>query len=72
MSSEKVVTKEKKRDIKAIMKKSQSVIGLVIFSIIISMLSDRFLTGPNIFNILRQTAINAILAVGMTFVILNY
>jgi ribose transport system permease protein len=49
----------------------QSVIGLLIFSIIISFMSDRFLTGSNIFNILRQTSINAIIAAGMTFVILT-
>lgn len=63
--------KEKKTELKAVLKKSQSIIGLVIFSFIVSLLSDRFLTGPNIFNILRQTAINAILAVGMTFVIIK-
>ncbi len=51
--------------------KYQSVIGLIGFSIIISFLSDRFMTGSNIFNILRQTSINAIIAVGMTFVILT-
>lgn len=49
----------------------QSVIGLLVFSIIISFLSDRFMTGSNIFNILRQTSINAIIAAGMTFVILT-
>lgn len=49
----------------------QSVIGLLLFSIIISFMSDRFLTGSNIFNILRQTSINAIIAAGMTFVILT-
>ncbi|MBZ4683332.1 MAG: ribose transport system permease protein [Fusobacteriaceae bacterium] len=53
------------------LKQTRPLIGLIIFSIIISMLSDRFLTTSNIFNILRQTAINAIMAVGMTFVILK-
>lgn len=57
--------------LKAILSKYQSVIGLIIFSIIISFLSDRFMTGSNIFNIFRQTSINAIIAVGMTFVILT-
>lgn len=53
------------------MRRLQSVIGLLLFSIIISFLSDRFLTGANIFNILRQTSINAVIAAGMTFVILT-
>lgn len=57
--------------LKAILSKYQSVIGLIIFSIIISFLSDRFMTGSNIFNIFRQTSYNAIIAVGMTFVILT-
>ena len=51
--------------------KYRSIIGLIVFSIIISFLSDRFMTGSNVFNILRQTSINAIIAVGMTFVILT-
>jgi ribose/xylose/arabinose/galactoside ABC-type transport system permease subunit len=36
-----------------------------------SMLSERFLTLPNLINILRQVAIVGILAIGMTFVILT-
>ncbi|BEP28499.1 ribose ABC transporter permease [Helicovermis profundi] len=51
--------------------KYQSIIGLLIFSIIISFLNDRFLTVSNIFNILRQTSINSVIAAGMTFVILT-
>ena len=57
--------------IKMNLSKFQSIIGLVIFSIIISFLSDRFMTGSNMFNVLRQTSVNAIIAVGMTFVILT-
>lgn len=49
----------------------QSIIGLLIFSVIISFMSDRFLTFGNILNVLRQTSINAIIAAGMTFVILT-
>lgn len=51
--------------------KLRPVIGLVIFAIIISFMSPRFLTMPNILNILRQTSINAVIAAGMTFVILT-
>ncbi len=57
--------------VKANLSKYQSIIGLIIFSIIISFLSDRFMTGSNAFNVLRQTSINAIIGVGMTFVILT-
>lgn len=51
--------------------KFQSIIGLVAFSIVISMMNDRFLTSSNILNILRQTSINSIIAAGMTFVIIT-
>ncbi|PAB60502.1 ribose ABC transporter permease [Anaeromicrobium sediminis] len=51
--------------------KYKSVIALVIFSAIISMLNARFLTTSNILNILRQTTINGVIAAGMTFVILT-
>lgn len=46
-------------------------IGLILFSIIISLISPRFLTPSNLFNVFRQTSINAIIAAGMTFVILT-
>lgn len=45
--------------------------ALVLLVIAASMLSDRFLTVPNLLNILRQVAIVGILAIGMTFVILT-
>ncbi len=51
--------------------KYKSIIGLILFSIIISILNPRFLTLGNILNILRQTSINSIIAAGMTFVILT-
>ena len=44
---------------------------LVAFAIVLSLLSDRFLTVPNLVNLLRQATINGILAVGMTIVILT-
>jgi len=47
------------------------VIGLVILAVAISLLSPRFLTTGNIINVLRQTSINAVIATGMTFVILT-
>lgn len=39
--------------------------------IVASLLSDRFLTGGNLLNIARQTSVNALLAFGMTAVILT-
>ncbi len=45
--------------------------ALVILVIAASLLSDRFLTIPNLLNVLRQVAIVGILAIGMTFVILT-
>ena len=62
---------ENDRDYKYYLKKYQSVVGLVLFSLIISLLERRFLTVGNIFNVFRQTSINAVIATGMTFVILT-
>ncbi|RLP23160.1 ABC transporter permease [Mesorhizobium sp. YM1C-6-2] len=45
--------------------------ALILLIIAASMLSDRFLSVPNLLNILRQVAIVGILAIGMTFVILT-
>ncbi len=52
-------------------KKNKPLQGLIIFSIIVAILNPRFLSVPNMLNILRQTSINAIIAAGMTFVILT-
>lgn len=51
--------------------KFKSIIGLILFSIIVSFLSPRFLTVPNMLNVFKQTSINAVIAAGMTFVILT-
>ncbi|WP_053955484.1 ribose ABC transporter permease [Inediibacterium massiliense] len=56
---------------KKLLMKFKSIIGLIVFSLIVSLLSPRFLTLPNILNVLRQTSINSIIAAGMTFVILT-
>lgn len=45
--------------------------ALVLLVVVASFLSDRFLTVPNLLNVLRQVSIVGILAVGMTFVILT-
>lgn len=50
---------------------NKPLIGLIIFAIVVSILNPRFLTHANILNVLRQTSINSIIAVGMTLVILT-
>lgn len=52
-------------------KKFKSGIGLVVLIIFLSFMSEYFLTVPNLLNVTRQVSINAILAFGMTFVILT-
>ncbi|MFP7331792.1 ribose ABC transporter permease [Shouchella clausii] len=46
-------------------------IGLFLIILIISILNPGFLTAPNLLNVLRQVSINALIAFGMTFVILT-
>lgn len=47
------------------------VLALIILVIVASFVSDRFLTVPNLLNVLRQVAIVGVLAIGQTFVILT-
>jgi ribose transport system permease protein len=47
------------------------VLALLALVIILSAMSDRFLTQSNIINVLRQISINAIIAAGMTVVIIG-
>jgi ribose transport system permease protein len=47
------------------------VMALVALVAILSLLSDRFLTPSNVINVLRQISINAIIAAGMTVVIIG-
>ncbi|HAM80003.1 ABC transporter permease subunit [Ornithinibacillus bavariensis] len=46
-------------------------IGLIFFSIILGIFSDSFFTFDNLLNLLRQISVNALIAFGMTFVILT-
>lgn len=46
-------------------------VGLVLIVIVLSMINPDFLSLGNIFNVLRQISINALMAFGMTFVILT-
>jgi ribose/xylose/arabinose/galactoside ABC-type transport system permease subunit len=45
--------------------------GLALLVILLTVLSPHFLTVSNLMNVLEQTSINAVIAVGMTFVILS-
>ncbi|GAD88914.1 ribose ABC transporter permease protein [Vibrio halioticoli NBRC 102217] len=49
----------------------KSLIALIFLIIVVSILNPNFFTVDNILNILRQTSVNAIIAVGMTLVILT-
>ncbi|MED1795797.1 MULTISPECIES: ABC transporter permease [Brevibacillus] len=46
-------------------------LGLALIVIVLSIINSDFLTVSNIFNVLRQISINALIAFGMTFVILT-
>ncbi|MCA1530917.1 hypothetical protein I6F46_38745 [Bradyrhizobium yuanmingense] len=52
-------------------KKLGPLIGLFLLCIVLSILSDDFLTMDNWLNLLRQVSINALITFGMTFVILT-
>lgn len=54
-----------------IMKQYGIFVGFLIIILVLSILSDAFLTTRNLLNIVRQTSIHGIMAVGMTFVILT-
>lgn len=47
------------------------VLALIALVIVLSLLSDRFMTQSNLINVLRQISINAIIAAGMTVVIIG-
>jgi ribose transport system permease protein len=64
-------TAENKNSVKDLLIKYKSLIGLLILVIIVSVLSPTFFTVSNLLNVFRQTSINAIIAAGMTFVILT-
>ena len=51
--------------------KYKSLIGLVILCAVITFVSPAFMTLSNITNVFTQVSTNAIIAVGMTFVILT-
>ncbi len=48
-----------------------SLLGLLLIGAVLGLLSDRFLTASNLINVARQVSINAIVAAGMTVVIIT-
>lgn len=66
-------TKElnEKKSLKQYIGKFGALIGLVSLCIILTVLSDKFLTVNNVMNIARQSTINALLALGMLLPILT-
>src|ERR1043165_4228705 len=51
--------------------KFQSLIALFILCVVISLLSDKFLTVTNAWNVMRQISVNVCISVGMTLVVLT-
>ena len=53
------------------LRKSQSLIALLLMVVAMSLMSDAFLTPDNGWNILRQISVNLCLSIGMTLIILS-
>lgn len=51
--------------------KAKPLLGLILIVVVVSIISPNFLSKGNLLTVLRQTSINAIIAAGMTFVILT-
>ncbi|MDO4643797.1 MAG: ribose ABC transporter permease [Cardiobacteriaceae bacterium] len=57
--------------IKSFFIRQRSLIALLILVSVVAVLNPKFISPDNIFNIFRQTSVNAVIAVGMTMVILT-
>lgn len=60
-----------KSSVKNNLLKYKSLIGLLVLCIVISIIAPRFFTIANIRNVLTQVSVNAVIAIGMSFVILT-
>ncbi|MBI5564670.1 MAG: ribose ABC transporter permease, partial [Chloroflexi bacterium] len=58
-------------DRRVILQRFGLLFSFLLLSLVLSLLSNRFLQPANLVNILRQASINGIVAVGMTLVILT-
>lgn len=63
--------KSSKFNMKGFVAKYGVIIGLVIIMVYFTVMKAKFLTLDNMLNMLRQTSINGLLAIGMTFVVLT-
>jgi erythritol transport system permease protein len=70
MSTESV-TKPRRFDLSAVLLEGRAFIALIVLIIVFALLSDAFLTVPNLITMTKHVAMNAILAIGMLFVILK-
>lgn len=52
-------------------KRFQSLIALLLLCVVLSILTDKFFTAENGLNVLRQVAVNACIATGMTLIVLT-
>lgn len=59
------------KNLKETLLKYKSLVGLLVLCVIISVISPRFLNINNLLNVLTQVSVNAVIAVGMSFVILT-
>ncbi|QCX33195.1 ribose ABC transporter permease [Caloramator sp. E03] len=57
--------------LKSVIIKFKSLIGLLALCVIISIITPRFLNVNNLLNVLTQVSVNAVIAIGMSFVILT-
>ena len=60
-----------KKNYRQSLAKFQSLIALIILCVVISLLSDKFLTSTNAWNVMRQISVNICISVGMTLVVLT-
>jgi ribose transport system permease protein len=60
-----------KKNYRQSLSKFQSLIALIILCLVISLLSDKFLTATNAWNVMRQISVNICISVGMTLVVLT-
>ncbi|HEY9595894.1 MAG TPA: ABC transporter permease, partial [Spirochaetia bacterium] len=70
-TSEGVALRSQKFNFKLLLLRFRTVIALLVIVVIFSLLSNTFLTIQNILLMTRHVAINAFLAIGMTFVIVS-
>src|SRR4051812_32711908 len=64
-------TPKEKKSLKGYLSKFGPLIGLVTLTIVLTFLSQKFMTVNNVMNIARQSSINAVLAIGMLLPILT-